>query len=57
MPPQGEEGGNMADAQNIAKKYRNEAREIFNSKLGFLSHKPARSELRELMDFILERKY
>lgn len=44
-------------AQSMAKKYRDKASVIFEKKLGFLSHEPARSELKEIIDFILERKY
>ena len=44
-------------AQGIARKLRDEAKVIFDTKLGFLKHEPARSELKELIDFILERKY
>lgn len=43
--------------RNIAKTYRDKARDIFDKKLRFLSKEPARSNLRELIDFILERKY
>ncbi|HET7099083.1 MAG TPA: polyprenyl synthetase family protein [Patescibacteria group bacterium] len=41
--------------KTLAGKERNTAREIFDTKLGFLSNEPARSELKELIDFILER--
>jgi geranylgeranyl pyrophosphate synthase len=33
------------------------AKGIFDKDLCFLSHEPARSELKELIDFVLERKY
>lgn len=49
--------GNISYAQNIAGKYRDAAREIFDTKLDFLSKEPARSELKKLINFILERKY
>lgn len=49
--------GSINYAQEIARKYRGVAREIFDTKLDFLSKEPARSELKELIDFILERKY
>lgn len=42
---------------NLAKKMKDEARNIFNNELDFLSHEPARTELQELINFILERKY
>jgi geranylgeranyl diphosphate synthase type II len=43
--------------KKIAKKMRDKAKEIFDRDLGFLSHEPTRTELIELTDFILERKY
>jgi geranylgeranyl diphosphate synthase type II len=49
--------GSTDHAQNIAKKYRDRARKIFDTKLSFLKHEPARTELKDLIDFILERKY
>lgn len=49
--------GGVNHAQEIARKYRDTAREIFDTKLDFLSKEPARSELKELTNFILERKY
>ncbi len=44
-------------AENMAKKYRDKAKQIFDNKLEFLKREPARSNLKELMNFILERKY
>lgn len=44
-------------ARNIARDYKDMARKIFDTKLDFLKHEPARSQLKELIDFILERKY
>lgn len=44
-------------AKKLAEQEKNQARKIFDSKLGFLSQEPARSKLKELIDFILERKY
>lgn len=44
-------------ARNEAEKEKNLAREVFEKDLGFLSKEPARSQLKELTDFILERKY
>jgi geranylgeranyl pyrophosphate synthase len=43
--------------KRLAEKEKGEARQIFDTKLKFLSREPARSELKELIDFILERKY
>jgi geranylgeranyl pyrophosphate synthase len=43
--------------KKLAEKMKDHAKEIFDKKLGFLSHEPARSELIELTGFILERKY
>ncbi|KKS16163.1 MAG: Polyprenyl synthetase [Candidatus Woesebacteria bacterium GW2011_GWA1_41_7] len=42
---------------NLAKKMKDLARNIFDKELGFLSHEPARTELKELINFILEREY
>lgn len=49
--------GSVNYARNIARKYRDASRKIFDTKLNFLSKEPARSELKKLIDFILERKY
>ena len=43
--------------KKLAKEMRDKAKEIFDKDLGFLSHEPARTELIELVDFILERSY
>ncbi|HLD92412.1 MAG TPA: polyprenyl synthetase family protein [Patescibacteria group bacterium] len=40
-----------------ALKEKDIAKEIFEKDLRFLSHEPARTKLRELIEFILERKY
>jgi geranylgeranyl pyrophosphate synthase len=42
--------------RKLANEMKNKAKTIFNKDLDFLSHEPARTELKELMDFILERK-
>lgn len=47
----------VAYAKKLAIEAKNNALKIFDKKLGFLSHEPARSELKEIIDFILERKY
>lgn len=43
--------------KELAKKERDEARRIFDKELGFLSKEPARTQIIELMNFVLERKY
>lgn len=43
--------------RKLAIKMKQKARNIFDKDLKFLSHEPARSELKELIDFILDRKY
>lgn len=43
--------------KKLAQEMKDRSKEIFDNKLGFLSHEPARSELKELIDFILERSY
>ena len=40
-----------------ALKEKDIAKEIFDRDLKFLSHEPARTKLRELIEFILEREY
>lgn len=44
-------------AKKLALKEKDLAMKIFDKELGFFSHEPARSELKELVEFILERKY
>lgn len=43
--------------RKLAEEMKQTARDIFDKDLGFLSQEPARNELKELIDFILERKY
>lgn len=43
--------------QKLAKEMKQKAKEIFDTELTFLKNEPARSELKELIDFILERKF
>lgn len=43
--------------KKLAEEMKQKAREIFDNELRFLKNEPARSELKELIDFILERKY
>jgi len=44
-------------ARRLAHNAKTKALEIFDQKLGFLSKEPARSKLKELVNFVLERKY
>ena len=44
-------------ARKLATKEKELAKEIFNKELSFLSNEPARTKLKELTDFILERDY
>lgn len=41
--------------KHLASKMKDKAKNIFDNELGFLANDPARSQLKELMDFILER--
>jgi geranylgeranyl pyrophosphate synthase len=43
-------------ARKLALEAKTKALEIFDKKLVFLKKEPARSKLKELIDFILERK-
>lgn len=43
--------------KELATHMKQKAKNIFERDLEFLSYEPARSELKELIDFILERKY
>lgn len=49
--------GSLKHGQNLAEKLAEEAREIFEKKLGFLSHQPARDQLKAGINFILKREY
>jgi geranylgeranyl pyrophosphate synthase len=44
-------------ARMLAEKEKSLAKKIFDKDLGFLSHEPERTEIKELIEFILERKY
>ena len=44
-------------AQKLATNLGKKAGKIFEENLSFLSHEPAKTQLRELIDFVLERKY
>ena len=47
----------VAYSQKLASKLKEKSLNIFKRDLGFLSHQPARKNLLEIIDFILERKY
>jgi geranylgeranyl diphosphate synthase type II len=47
----------VAYTKKLAEEMKQKARKIFDNELGFLKNEPARTELKELIDFILERKY
>ncbi len=47
----------VAYCQKLASKLKEKSINIFKKDLRFLSHEPARKNLLELIDFILERKY
>lgn len=47
----------VAYSQKLASKLKEKSLNIFKRDLGFLSHEPARKNLLEIIDFILERKY
>ncbi|HKB88508.1 MAG TPA: polyprenyl synthetase family protein [Patescibacteria group bacterium] len=43
--------------RKLAEEMKQKAKDIFEKDLGFLNSEPARTELKELTDFILDRKY
>ncbi|MGB9706515.1 MAG: polyprenyl synthetase family protein [Microgenomates group bacterium] len=49
--------GSLEYGQKLAEKFAAQAEEIFEKKLGFLKHQPARSQLKAGINFILKRKY
>lgn len=49
--------GSIDYGWKIAEKYKDKSIKIFDSELGFLSKESARTELKELINFIIERKY
>ncbi len=51
------EYGSIDYAKGVATEYKDRAKNIFDRDLGFLSHEPAKTQIAELMQFILERKY
>lgn len=52
-----QEAGSIAYAQKMAGELKDQALAIFETKLTFLSHEPARSQLKTLISFILERDH
>lgn len=44
-------------AKKLADKNKNKAEEIFTKRLKFLSHQPARDNLKKLIHFVIEREY
>ncbi len=49
--------GSITYAQNIAKKYKEAAERILEKELGFLAKEPAKTNLKELTKFVLERNH
>ena len=49
--------GSITYAQNLATQYRDAALKIIDTKLTFLKHEPALSNLKTISDFILNRSY
>jgi geranylgeranyl diphosphate synthase type II len=52
-----EKYGSLEYGRQLAEKLADQAKKIFNWKLNFLSHQPARDQLRAGIDFILKREY
>lgn len=48
--------GSIDYAKRLAQKYKKKALEIFENDLKFLSKQPYRNQLRQLIDFVIERK-
>jgi len=49
--------GSLDYGEKLAEKLAKEAKQIFEKKLGFLSHQPARNQIIAGIDFVLKRKY
>ena len=49
--------GSLDYGRSLAKKYAQEAQQIFDNELKFLSEKPFRSQLQSIFDFILTRNH
>jgi geranylgeranyl diphosphate synthase type II len=52
-----EEAGSIAHARTLADKFKRKALDVFERDMGFLKHEPARSHLRWLIDYIVERDH
>jgi len=49
--------GSLGYGEKLAEKLTKKAKQIFEKKLGFLSHQPARNQIISGIDFVLKRKY
>jgi len=49
--------GSLDYGRALAKKFTTQAKQIFDQKLDFLNHQPARNQLKSGVDFILNRKF
>jgi len=49
--------GSLDYAQKLAEKFAKQALKIFEKKLGFLKHQPARDQLKAGIEFVLKREY
>jgi len=49
--------GSLEHGEKLAEKLADEARKIFEQKLDFLSRQPARNQIIDGIDFVLQRKY
>jgi len=49
--------GSLDYSQKLAEKLAHQASNIFEKKLGFLSHQPAKDQLKSGINFILRREY
>lgn len=52
-----EKYGSLEYAQKLAEKFAKQAEDIFEKKLGFLKHQPARNQIKAGIEFILKREY
>jgi geranylgeranyl diphosphate synthase type II len=49
--------GSLEYAQKLAEKFAKQALKIFEKKLGFLKHQPAKNQLQAGINFVLKREY
>ena len=49
--------GSLDHGRQLANKFARQAKKIFQRRLGFLRHQPARSQLEAAIEFILDRSY